>query len=301
MDVENPEEILVGIDGSDGAGVVLQYALEQARRLKAPVRIVHVVPGTTTLPPEAADRVLRVAQALVLRSVQQVQRAGPEVEVRSALLVGPRREEFVHAARSAQMVVLGSSGHLGTLPTGSVAGALVEHTDCPVRIVPVGWDADARRTGVVVGIEDVATAHDLIRRGFEIAAETGQPLVLLHAWGVPSGYEDVLSATESEDWIATLADRLTVEARATGVEFPSVEVQVRFEHQRPAVALEEASRRAAFVLLGRSTHHHPVGRRTGPTHILMNVSSCPVEVGPEPHGVATPPGPPAHRYGTVGG
>lgn len=275
-------EIVVGTDGTAASAAAVQYALNLGAERGAPVRIVHVVPGHHPIPPFLKDAVHDAGQDLLLDVTRRAQLAAPQVEVRSSLLVGPRRAQFLAAAQGAGTVVLGRSGRLSHLATGSTAAAVIEHTDCPVRIVPPEWRQRAAHSEVIVGIKDIAKSRELITRGFEIAAELGQPLVLLHAWGLPSGYEEVVALTAAETWNKQLSERIEKVALTIRKDFEDVPFQVRIEHARTAVALEAASQRASFLLLGRSSHHNPVGHRTGLVHVIMNVSECPVEIGPEP-------------------
>ncbi|MCW2856879.1 MAG: universal stress protein [Marmoricola sp.] len=275
-------EIVVGTDGSAAAATAVEYALRLAELEDAPVRIVHVVASHRQIPPHLDDKLMDAGRLLLDDVVRRAQLSAPDLDIRSSLLVGPRRAEFVGAARGARLVVLGRSARLGLLATGSTATALVEQTDCPVRVVPPGWRTRTNRSEVVVALKDIATAHPLVARGFAIAAELDESLVLLHTWGLPSGYEDVVSDEMSQAWNKQLAKRIEYEAARIRKDFPDVAFQVRIEHARTATALEVASQRASFLLLGRSIHHGPVGRRTGLAHVLMNVSECPVEVGPEP-------------------
>lgn len=278
----NIPEILVGTDGSAAAAAAVQYALDQGTRTGAPVRVVHVVPSHRPLPPFLGEAVMAAGQELLLDVARRAQLAAPDIEVRTSLLVGSRRTQLVTAAQGVAMVVLGRSGRLGRVATGSTADALIEHTDCAVRVVPPDWRQRSSHCEVVVAVKDIAMSHPLITRGFEIAAELGEPLVLLHAWGLPSGYEEVVALTAAQTWNQQLAKRIEHDAMIIRNDFPGVPFQVRIKHARTAVALEEASQRASFLVLGRSARHNPVGRRTGLAHVIMNVSECPVEIGPEP-------------------
>lgn len=276
-------EILVGTDGSLSAATAVHYALDLGAATGSPVRIVHVVPSHHPVPPFTQEAVMHAGQELLLDVVRRAQLAAPQVEIRTSLLVGPRHAELVTAAESASMVVLGRSGRLGRLATGSTAAAIVENTACPVRVIPSDWRTRSARSEVVVGVKDIARARDLVRRGFEIAAELDEPLVLLHAWGLPSGYEDVLELEAAEAWNLQLARRIENEAREIRTTHPDVPFQVRIEHARTSVALQAASHRAAFLLVGRPGRHNPIAARTGLVHVIANVSECPVEIGPEPH------------------
>lgn len=274
-------EIVVATDGSSAAAVAVQYALGLAAESGAPVRIVHVVPSHLPVPPGLGDAVKQAGADLLLDVSRRAQLAAPQVDVRATLLGGPRGVQLVAAAQSAELVVLGRSARKSHLVTGSTAAALVEHTDRPVRVVPPDWFKRGSRSEVVVGIKEPTKSQALIERGFQLAAGLGQPLVLLHVWGLPSGYEEIMALADSDAWNAQLAENLDAVVRPVRRRYPDVPYQIRVVHGRPAHALESASRRAAFLLLGRTAHRHPFGPRTDIAHVLMNVGGCPVEVGPE--------------------
>ncbi|MGJ0558337.1 universal stress protein [Methylocystis sp.] len=264
-------EILVGTDGSAAAAAAVSYALDLAAAIQAPVRIAHVVPTHLVMPPGVSEAVLETGRSLLTDIERRAWRHAPTVEVRTSLLRGAPAVELVAAARDAELVVLGRSSRLSHLVTGSTARALVEHTDRPVRVVPADWGAGSVRSEVVVGVKDPRCAHALFERGFEIAAQLGEPLVLLHAWGLPTGYDEALALADSAAWNQQLTEQIAAELGPIRSRYPTVPYQIRVVHGRIATALHEASRRAAFLLVGR------------PAHLVLNVSDCPVEAGPALH------------------
>jgi nucleotide-binding universal stress UspA family protein len=136
--------IVVGVDGSPGSKVALRWALEQAERTGADVEAVHVWrPGTgyyACMPVAfAVDDLADAAETVLLDTLVEVTREyGRSVPIRPRVLRGLAADELLHAARSAQLLVLGAPTH-GTvtgLLAGSVSHQCVQRATCPVLIAP---------------------------------------------------------------------------------------------------------------------------------------------------------------------
>jgi nucleotide-binding universal stress UspA family protein len=142
------DRIVVGVDGSDGARVALEWAVNEARLRGAPLVAVHTwqVPplgmvagpfdAPSTLDPELMERVEAGAKQLLERELDAVDTSGIEVEK----LVEPRNpaDALLDAARDAGLLVVGTRGHGGFkgLLLGSVSQQASHHAPCPVVIVP---------------------------------------------------------------------------------------------------------------------------------------------------------------------
>lgn len=136
--------IVVGVDGSSGSKTALRWALEQAERTAADVEAVNVwTPDPTyyaCMPVAfAVDDLAIAAEATLLDALVEVTREyGRSVPIRPRVLRGPPAEELLHAARSAQLLVLGAPTHgtLAGLLLGSVSHQCVQRATCPVLIAP---------------------------------------------------------------------------------------------------------------------------------------------------------------------
>jgi nucleotide-binding universal stress UspA family protein len=135
-------EIVLGFDGSDGAGAALDVAADLAKRLGVGVVIAFGyrvwAAGGETRDQEEILRGLGAGAAKV--AVERLAAAGIEAEVE---LVHDRPWEALKAvaeARDALMIVVGSHGEgpiAGAL-LGSVAYKLVHQSRWPVLVVPGG-------------------------------------------------------------------------------------------------------------------------------------------------------------------
>ncbi len=140
-------EIVVGVDGSGGADAALDWALAEAEQRGCPLRAVYVFPTGRVRPGEKlpADVEIRArAEELVERSVARaVERLGlpPKVEIRTeAAPVRSRGPAAVLAdySQTADLIVVGSRGFGGfeALLLGSVSEQIVQHSRCPVAVIP---------------------------------------------------------------------------------------------------------------------------------------------------------------------
>ena len=140
------QNIVVGVDGSDGSKQALRFAVEEARVHGAQVAAIHaweaaVVPPDVS-PAPRLDLVTLVSQAhegalkLVTAVVEEVVGDDPAVEVTARAVEGPAASVLIDAARGADLLVLGSRGLGGFtgLLVGSVSQQCIQHAPCPVTI-----------------------------------------------------------------------------------------------------------------------------------------------------------------------
>ena len=144
--------IVVGVDGSESAQAALEFALEEAARWSARVRVVTafhppdywpvaygmaagmVVPPTTAELADDAERTARQALTDATGSVGLTARAVP-VEVR--VVPGYAGQVLLDQAADADLLVVGHRG-LGGIASaclGSVGLRCILHATCPVVVV----------------------------------------------------------------------------------------------------------------------------------------------------------------------
>ena len=139
--------IVVGVDGSPNSERALDWAMREAAALHAPLTVlaVHEVPksywgGIPVTGP--ADTILQqelrqAAEELTQRAAGRLGNAGPaSVDVRA--VSGFVVRELVGASQHADLLVVGARGGGGFahLLLGSVSSQVVDHSACPVVIVP---------------------------------------------------------------------------------------------------------------------------------------------------------------------
>ncbi|MEO6510251.1 MAG: universal stress protein [Nocardioides sp.] len=131
--------VVVGVDGSAGSQVALGYAFEQASLRGVRLEVVHawwttVPSGLTEL--IRSDQVTRQRQTLS-EALMGWSEKYPDVEVQQSLPMGPTVLVLTEAAKTAELLVVGSRGRGGfrSLLLGSVSRGVLEHATCTVAVV----------------------------------------------------------------------------------------------------------------------------------------------------------------------
>jgi len=284
-DRDRAPEVVVGVDGSPAAASAVEYGVEVAAASGAHLRLVHAVPSLGPVPHLGAldpDQAYDVGSALLLDLTRRARLAVPSVEVRTTLHQGAVVPVLVEAAKDAVLVVVGRRVGRGAphLRTGSVAAAVTKRIRTPVRVVPGDWRPGSANQDVVVGLKDPGASSALLTRGLELARQAGGVLVVLHAWQVPAGYEDLVPPSQAEAWSTALRERILRSTAEVCRPFSDVPVQVRVVQDSPVNALCESSARAGLVLVGRRFRPGPWAPLGSVPRALQRAAQCPLEVSP---------------------
>lgn len=276
-------EVVVGVDGTPAGDAALEWANTFAERTAAALRIVAVVdlgiPGV--LSPEYTDAHTRAVDA-VLEHARSSSRARGVTVTRDFGRVVP---ELIAQSKNASVLVIGTdkSGVIAGLIHGTIPLKVANATEVPLVVVPTTW---ARSSGPIMLGVDEATDAGAIRFAADTALAFGEPLVLVHVWGVAP-----LVLADPEQF-----RRLTAELEATArLVLDAVEAQLAKTHPTLTVTkvLVEGDPPLAVVTAVRSTPNAQlvvVGtRRLGPFgslllgsvgHDLLMNMPCPVAVVP---------------------
>jgi len=138
------ETIVVGVDGSQAAGVALEFAVEEAALRGADLRVVSVWEMPAMVPPEvlaapaAFEGLREEANAVVAEAVSRAKELQPSLNCEGVVLNGRAGDLLVEEARGAALVVVGRRGHgaLAAVLLGSVSHQVADHAPCPVVVVP---------------------------------------------------------------------------------------------------------------------------------------------------------------------
>lgn len=133
------------------------------------------------------------------------------------------------------------------------------------------------RTTVVVGVDGSAGADAALQRAVAEARERGLSLTLVHAWQLFPGYEGELAVALQD---VDDAEAAVLQAAADRLEelAPDLEHDTRLLHTSPQVALVDAARTAALLVLGRHAGSSAwLGSVLG--HVAAH-AACPVLVVP---------------------
>ncbi|MEE2033044.1 universal stress protein [Rhodococcus chondri] len=274
--------ILVGVDGTQSAVNAARWAAFVARRLKEPLRLVHVDSGggrngDPETERDTTDVVLGAAEA----AVREI--AG-DVTVESDTRSGSPAKTLTELSESARMVVL---GHTTTTEWQSMFGRsdvvyISNHAACPV----VSWRSehgfrppDGRE--IVLGVDGSNLSKAAIAHGYEIASLLEAPLVAVHTWMEQS----TLTYGEGSrftDWTAYAEHKKAdmVESMAGLSErYPDVRVIHKVERGKPDIVLLEHSSDAQLVVVGSHGRSALASAVLGSTSQgLIHHAMCPVMV-----------------------
>ncbi|NJQ00204.1 universal stress protein [Streptomyces zingiberis] len=287
--------VVTGVDGSAHSLAALDWAVDEAARRGAVLRLVHADgrPADGTTGPDAPARPPAApppAERLLAEAADRARRRNPAVGVVTESVPGDPVLVLVEAGRDAAMLVTGSRGRgaVAGLLLGSVSPAVAVRSGRPVVVVRPRADgrSAASETGapVVLGAGDAGEGSAAARFALREAAARSTALLAVRAWhrpheqirhplltGSPSAAEE-----EQAEWL--LGETL----RAPRREYPRVEVGHRVDEGPAHQVLLDASRSAALLVVGaHGRADHGAGLRLGKvTHAVLRHAECPVAVVP---------------------
>lgn len=135
-----PDGVTLGMDARDPVGVATDFAFRTAQRCKARLHVVHTwqlpSPAGQWMPfaPPEEDRAAWEDQEVQFLSdaLRPWWEKYPDVRIRPDVILKTPPNALVQAASSADLLVMGRSG----TTLGPTLHAVLEHTACPVAIVP---------------------------------------------------------------------------------------------------------------------------------------------------------------------
>lgn len=282
-----PRPVAIGVDGSAGNAAAVRAGLDDARRLGAPVLLLHVVPDhvpLTPMLPLTGPDLTGTGAAILHEAVVEVLDQEPDVHVTTDLRHGPRAAQLAEAVRDAAVLYVGRDDRslLERVLLGNTAAGVASRAACPVVVVPPGWPpAEGPRGVVAVAVKSPAHSTELLADAFAAAAARDARLLVLHSWKLPSGYDDIVVSRVAGDEVV---QRSTAELETLLHEWrethPAVEVEVRVVHDQPAHALVRASREADLLVLVRHAHGFPAASLGGTGRAVLRDADCPVRVVP---------------------
>jgi|KBSSwiStaDraftv2_1062776.scaffolds.fasta_scaffold346105_1 nucleotide-binding universal stress UspA family protein len=286
MDTEGRRRtVIVGVDGSEEALRAVRWAVPEARRRQATLRLVTAfawtddrMVGWPGLGQAAYGERLRAAAEHDLAAAASVAaQLDPDLPVEQDLVLGFPGGVLVDQARGAELLVVGDNGRgrLGSVLAGSVAVGVAAHAACPVVVVRGVEPQPDERLPVVVGIDGTPLSEAAVAFAFEAASARRAPLVAVHTWVGPLIAELVdwqSAAVESEE---SLAERLA----GWGAKYPDVHVQRVVARTSAARALLDQAARAQLVVVGCRGHGEMAGLLLDSvSNALVHAAPCPVVI-----------------------
>ena len=139
--------IVVGVDGSPNSERALDWAMRQAAAVHSPLTVIAVhevpksywgdIPVIGPADESLLEKLRQAAEELTQRAASRLGDARPE-SVKVQAVNGFVVKELVDASQDADLVVLGARGgnSFARVLVGSVSNEVVQHSVCPVVIVP---------------------------------------------------------------------------------------------------------------------------------------------------------------------
>ncbi|MFI9565908.1 universal stress protein [Streptomyces rishiriensis] len=297
--------ITVGLDGSRESRAAAEWAAREAKLRGLPLKIVHVwepVPEPMAQAPLlGAETHQHWTERVPREAAQGLRLRHPGVEVCTEQVSGHPADALAEAAKSAELLVLGSRalGGLGGFMVGSVGLSALAYADRPVVLVralevaadehepdPVGVPSAATPfLPVVLGLDVEHPDETLIEFAFDAARRRATSLRIVHGWNPPPYYAYGTPADPALHEALALAD---AEALAEAVrpwrrKFPDVAVVEASRYGSAALHVVDAAREASLVVVGRRIRRSPLGAHIGHvTHAVLHHCAAPVAV--VPHG-----------------
>ncbi|GAA3880325.1 universal stress protein [Streptomyces lacrimifluminis] len=295
--------ITVGLDGSQESRAAAEWAAREAKLRGLPLKIVHVwepVPEPMAQAPLlGAETQQHWTERIPREAAQGIRLRHPGVEVFTEQVSGYPGDALAEAAKSAELLVLGSRGlgGIGGFMVGSVGLSAVAHTDRPVVLVrALEAAADEHETDpagipsaatpfrpVVLGLDVAHPDETLIEFAFDAAQRRATSLHVVHGWNPPPYYAYGTPANPAlHEALALSASEAVAEVlRPWRKKFPDVKVVGTSRYGSPAVHVVDASHEASLVVVGRRIRRNPFGAHIGHvTHAVLHHSTAPVAVVP---------------------
>ncbi|MYY07806.1 universal stress protein [Streptomyces sp. SID4919] len=281
--------IAVGVDGSPESLAAVDWAAHEAALRRLPLRIVHAPWWEPRDVPVngGGDALSRAAEAVVAKAEARAAEGRPELEIGSEVVAEDPVDALLGAARTAEMLVLGSKGQgpvLGFL-LGSYGQQVIAEARRPVVSVRSPGDRPPPRAGeVVVGQQGSAEdSRPALAFAFAAAAARGATLRAVRAWSLPPLHAyspEFLRLTDEAGGLEPLERTSLREALEPWREkFPDVRVVEHVEIGSAGQVLLAASTRAQLLVVGRRARYTPIGGRIGSVaHAALHHAPCPVAV-----------------------
>ncbi|MDP4510010.1 universal stress protein [Nonomuraea turcica] len=247
--------IIVGVDGSVNSRAAVEWAANDACRMRVPLRVVYAMDGSwyqigkypdVGLP----DVLLREGRRILREAEALVHERQPTVDVTTQQVEGTPTVVLREQAKDATEIVVGSrglGGFAGAL-LGSVSTHVAGHTHCPV--VVVRGEHRPPQGEVVIGVDDSPECEPALAYAFEQAQLQGAALRVLHAWQLPvHAYAPAIAYDMDE---VRTAQHQVVRNRleALAKDYPQVKIIEDVHSAHPVEALTDASGRADLLVVG---------------------------------------------------
>lgn len=275
-------KIIVATDGGPASRAALAWAITRAQHTGAELELTIVIElGWSPIGGEEQFRP-RYDNAL-LDATRRVEAAVPAIKHTAVVRRGEPVEELVHAAKGAELLVVGTkrTGAFAGIVRGTLSLRIAGAAECPTVVVPAGWQEPGG--AVVVGVSEDDSSHSAIDFAVAEAVRLKRRLDVVHAWRVPTtiSLENAWEPfTDVRDAHRAVLSDTTARIRAT---HPRLRIREVLEHGPAAEIIVDAAHDADLVVVGSRGRGAVSGALLGSvSHDLLLNPPCPVVVMPHP-------------------
>jgi nucleotide-binding universal stress UspA family protein len=177
-------EVVVGVDGTEVSLGAVRWAVQEAARRDAPLKILHAAPylvssGPAGAPPPELPR----ARGITAVAYTVARRTGPGVRSSTEVVPDEPVDALLRAAAASQLVVLGSSatGAADEMVLATIAARVASRSPAPVVVVPRrrGPSDVGRPVVAILGVGDRADDEAVAEFAASAASDASVPLLLL--------------------------------------------------------------------------------------------------------------------------
>jgi len=283
----NANAIVVGFDGSAQSRAAVRFAVAQAHRMGASVRVVTAYDynwgagrfgGSEALEQDVRER----HEKALDEAIAEVRGIAPDVPISGSAVLGEPTLTLLDAGRSATLTVVGNRGHggFGSLLLGSVSQKVATHSRHPV--VVVRGSVDTATGPVIVGVDHTDHSEHTVGAAFEEAARRGCDLVAIHAYELPAAYGYMALAVppyQPEDLRDAESTALDKALRPWREKYPDVPAKGLVARGTAARVLVDVSGSAGLVVVGSRGHGGITDTLLGSVSLqVLHHADCPVLV-----------------------
>lgn len=287
-DVADPSlPVLVGTDGSQNSAAAVSWAAQAAVLRGVPLKVVYCLDHDTILTSQVSRRELdEYAEQLAEKDAERVRKEHPDIEVSSAVRVGPPTQVLVDEAKEHQLLVLGRRGVGGfrRMMMGSTSSSTAHRTTTPLVVVPSDWQppADGPRP-IVVGVDSSKPNERAVQMAFEAARSAGSTLHAVRTWEMgPVFAGDMAGVVGGFDrFEAEARQQLAASLERWIKEYPDVTVEQEVVRGHPVDGLVDAAEGAGLLVIGSHGHRRLRNTTLGSvTRGVLHHANAPVAVIP---------------------
>ena len=282
--------IVVGIDGSRDGLLALDWAVDLAARRTWSVRAVHVADDDRPAHPLGAAPDGDDAIEVLEDAADELAGLGftdATLEVRH----GHPARVLLDVSRSAALLVIGRRGRGGfaELTLGSISQVCTALAQTSLVVVPDDWRPGEGELGmIVVGVDGSDDCQAALGFAFEVAAERGAELTIVHVARVPEDYPPPSVWVDPDDAPWQHEGRALVDHSLAGwpAKYPQVVFRTHCRPGHPVQVLAQHSTAADLVVVGGVGRSEFTPLRLGSvSRGLLHHTRCPVAIV---HTEATP-------------